>query len=311
MLTVKDLFQKLCEQLQASNVYYGHGVAAAEDEVLLLMMKVLVVDFEVLNQMSDHVVSSEAEKEARRLVVERIDTHKPMAYVLGFSVFAGLEFKVDERALVPRSPFVQLIDCGFGPWLDIYKVKNVLDLCTGSGCIGLAIAHYFEHCHVDLSDLSEDALSLAKENQSALSLGSRTTLVHSDLFNRLNKRYDLIVTNPPYVDEKEYQELPQEFVHEPKMALVSARAGLEIPVKILAQATEYLSETGVLFLEVGFYDQALTTALPDVAFVWLDFSTNETEDFLGDGQGICVFSRSDLLKFKPYFEEFLSQHVTQ
>ena len=311
MLTVKDLFQRLCEQLKASDVYHGHGVAAAEDEVLLLMMKVLEVDFDGLNQMTDEQVAESVTTAAEKLLSHRIATQKPMAYVLGFSVFAGLEFKVDERALVPRSPFVQLIDCGFAPWVDIYKVKNVLDLCTGSGCIGLALAHYFEHCQVDLSDLSEAALSLARENQLALQLTERTELIHSDLFQNTDKCYDLIVTNPPYVDEQEYQSLPQEFIHEPKMALVSERAGLEIPVSILAQAANHLTESGVLFLEVGFYDQALTAALPDVEFVWLDFSSDETEGFLGDGQGICVFSRADLIKFKAYFEEFLGTHVTQ
>ncbi|WP_179952032.1 50S ribosomal protein L3 N(5)-glutamine methyltransferase [Marinicella rhabdoformis] len=310
-MTVKELFHNLCEQLQASKVFYGHGVTTAEDEVLLLMMKMLAVDFETLNQMTGDAVSPEVISAANQLLEERIKTQKPMAYVLGFSVFAGLDFKVDERALVPRSPFVQLIDCGFSPWVNMDEVKGVLDLCTGSGCIGLAIAHYFKHCQVDLSDLSEDALSLAKENQQALALNSHTQLIHSDLFESLDKQYDLIVTNPPYVDETEYKNLPQEFIHEPKMALVSERDGLEIPVKILSQAADYLTEAGYLFLEVGFYDQALTTALPNVDFMWLDFSSDETDDFLGDGQGICVFSKADLLKFKPYFEEFLNTHVTQ
>ncbi len=310
-MTVKELFLKLCEQLQQSAVYFGHGVSAAEDEVLLLLMKVMDMDFNALNQASLQLATEAQSQQAFALLEERISNKRPMAYVVGFSVFAGLTFKVDERALVPRSPFVQLIDAAFQPWVDMDKVSNVLDLCTGSGCIGLAVAHYFEHCHVDLSDLSEAALALASENQQALQLLNRTSLLHADLFQGNTKSYDLILTNPPYVDEVEYETLPEEFNHEPKMALVSERAGLAIPVAILSQAADHLSETGVLFLEVGFYDQALTAALPEVEFIWLDFAGDEDGDFLGDGQGICVFTRDDLIKFRPHFKEFLKSDVTQ
>lgn len=311
ILTVKDLFLKLCEQLHQSAVYFGHGVSTAEDEVLLLLMKVMAMDFDTLNTVSHKLVTEDQCHQAAAILEERINNKRPMAYVVGFSVFAGLTFKVDERALVPRSPFVQLIDAAFQPWVDMAEVRNVLDLCTGSGCIGLAMAHYFEHCHVDLSDLSEAALSLAAENQQALQLLNRTSLIHADLFQGNTKLYDLIVTNPPYVDEVEYQSLPEEFNHEPKMALVCERAGLAIPVTILSQAADYLTETGVIFLEVGFYDQALTAALPDVEFIWLDFFNDESDGFLGDGQGICVFTRADLIKFSSHFKEFLKSDVSQ
>lgn len=306
-MTVKDLFDQLCQKLEQAAVYSGHGVVDASDEVVLLMMHVLSVDFETLNDSSSVTVSPAQIEQSHSLLQQRISTRQPMAYVLGFSVFAGLTFVVDERVLVPRSPFVQLIDQAFQPWVDMEQVNQVLDLCTGSGCIGLAIAHYFGHCHVTLSDLSTDALDVAEINRAALALTSRSQCIESDLFAGLSGDFDLIVTNPPYVSDHEYQQLPQEFSHEPKMALVTERGGLEIPIRILSQAADFLSEQGHLFLEVGFYDQALMQALPDVPFTWVDFGF-ENEGF-GDGQGICVFTRSDLLRFKPHFDEFLN-HVS-
>ncbi len=295
------------QKLDQAVVYSGHGVVDVSDEVVLLLMHVLSLDFEQLNDRVDSAVSKQQVEQALTLMHKRITTRQPMAYVLGTSVFAGLSFTVDERVLVPRSPFVQLIDQAFQPWVNMSQVRQVLDLCTGSGCIGLAIAHYFDHCRVTLSDLSSDALAVAAVNQKALNLTARSQCVQSDLFDDLSGEYDLIVTNPPYVSEHEYQQLPEEFSHEPKMALVTERGGLEIPVRILSQAVDYLTDHGHLLLEVGFYDQALADAFPQVPFVWVDFGFEADE--AGDGQGICVFTRSDLLRFKPHFDEFLN-HVS-
>ncbi len=306
-LTVKELYIELVNHLAQAEVYIGHGTVDAEDEVLLLLMYVLEIDFDVLNRQVLLPVSNQQQALAKQLLEKRIKDNKPMAYVVGFSVFAGLEFVVDERVLVPRSPFVQLIDQAFQPWLDIEQTTRVLDLCTGSGCIGLAVAHYFEHLNVTLSDLSQEALIVAAINRDKLGLQYRTQLMTSDLFENITGQFDLIITNPPYVSEEEYQNLPDEFSHEPKMALVSDRKGLEIPVRILSEAANYLSDQGVLFLEVGFYDQKLDVVFPEVPFIWLDFDFSEHE--LGDGQGICVFSRADLLEFKPHFDAFLN-HVS-
>ncbi len=298
---IKNIFEQAVEFLKQSNIYYGHGVEVAEDEIVLLMMYVLDVDFQRLNQMSDVSVEKATEEKVQDILQQRVEQKIPMAYLVGFSVFAGLKFKIDPRALIPRSPFVELIDRAFKPWTDLSVDRRVLDMCTGSGCIGLAIAHYFDSVKVDLADLSHDALALAKENVTALELMNRCRCIQSDLFSQITGSYDLIVANPPYVAEDEYIELPEEYVHEPKMALVSHHQGMEIPIKILYQAADYLTEDGFLFLEVGYNDQVLSGVLPEVPFEWLDFRMG--------GQGICVFNRADLLTYRAIFKQFLDTHV--
>jgi len=300
-----DIFDQSVDFLSKHDVFYGHGVELAEDEVVLLLMHVLQVEFDALNKMSNENIGTVQKERIEKLLSQRVSKKIPMVYLVGFAVFAGLRFKVDERVLIPRSPFVELIDSGFEPWVDLSSVSHVMDLCTGSGCIGLAIAHYFEYAQVDLVDLSKDALQIASENVEALGLSERVSCIESDLFASINTQsdelYDLIVANPPYVDEEEYQNLPLEYSHEPKMALVSAIKGMELPIKILLQAPIYLSEEGCLFLEVGYNDGILCDFFPNVPFKWIEFD-------LG-GQGICVFNRCDLLKYRTEFKEFLESHV--
>jgi len=295
------LFNQLVDKLAAAEVSYGQGTELAEDDVVLLLMSVLDVDFETLNQMAEHVVSEAHQKKAHQLMDQRIQQQRPMSYVVGFSLFAGLRFQVDERVLIPRSPFAELIDRGFQPHVDMVQVNQVLDLCTGSGCIGLAVAHYYPHCQIDLADLSADALAVAAQNRKDLKLSNRSRLIESDLWRNINQKYDLIISNPPYVSDDEHSDLPQEFSHEPAMALVSPGEGLLLPIKILASAADYLHESGTLFLEVGYNDGALQAALPAVVFEWLEFDYG--------GQGICVFNRQDLIKYQPYFQAFIETHV--
>lgn len=301
----KELFGRLTAKLAKSEVFFGHGAIDADDEVLLLLMAVFDVDFETLNGSGELAVDEVQLQRAEHLLQQRIEQRLPMAYLLGFSMFGGLRFVVNRDVLIPRSPFVELIDAAFAPWLKIDAVNRVLDLCTGSGCIGLAIAHYFQHCRVDLSDLSEAALNLAELNRQQLGLENRVRCLHSDLFAKIDAKYDLIVSNPPYIGAEEYQSLPQEYQYEPAMALLSDANGLAIPVRILAQAADYLTEQGWLFLELGYNDELLTERLPEVDFYWLDFAAEN----LQAGRGICVFRRQDLVKFKPYFEQFLKDHV--
>ena len=309
---LQDIFEQSVDFLAQHDVFYGHGVELAEDEVVLLLMHVLKVDFNQLNRMSNQAIKTTQRNKIQQLLAQRVSQKIPMVYLVGFAVFAGLKFKVDKRVLIPRSPFVELIDVGFEPWLNLGKPSHVMDLGTGSGCIGLAIAYYFPHCTVDLVDVSPAALQLARDNikqlnsNSHLNLASRVQCIESDLFaaikSKQNHRYDLIVANPPYVAEEEYQGLPSEYSHEPKMALVSAKQGMEIPVKILLQAPEFMNESGFLFLEVGYNDQVLNNCFPKVPFEWLEFE-------LG-GQGICVFNRDDLLKYRTEFKQFLESDVT-
>lgn len=300
-----DIFEQSVDYLSQHDVFFGHGVELAEDEVVLLLMHVLNVEFETLNKMSLQAIKPTQVEAIQKLLAQRVSQKIPMVYLVGFAVFAGLRFQVDERVLIPRSPFVELIDSGFEPWVDLSNSLKIMDLCTGSGCIGLALVYYFENCTVDLVDLSPVALELAQQNTQQLNLEHRVNCIESDLFSAIDSshkaNYDLIVANPPYVDEDEYQNLPTEYSHEPKMALVSALKGMEIPVKILLQAPDYLTEEGYLFLEVGYNDEVLSNALPEVPFEWLQFN-------LG-GQGICVFNRFDLLKYRTEFKQFLDNHV--
>lgn len=300
-MQVQQIFNDSIDFLTNQEVFSGQGVANAEDELVLLLMHVLAVDFNGLNQMATASVTDEQQQQVKILLEQRVNQHVPMAYLVGFAMFAGLRFKVDERALIPRSPFAALIDVGFAPWVDVDNCQRVMDMCTGSGCIGLAVAHYFRHCQVDLVDISAAALSLAAENAEQLQLASQVNLIESDLFDCIEQPCDLILANPPYVDETEYQQLPAEFEHEPKLALVSERDGMEIPIKILLEAPEYLTEGGVLFLEVGYNDEVLAACLPQVPLMWVDLSIG--------GQGICVFSRTDLLKYRSEFKQFLESHV--
>lgn len=301
-VTLKELFKQLLDRLTRAELNYGQGTEVPEDDVILLLMSVLDVDFETLNQMAEQAVSDSLQYQAGQLLDQRIQQQLPMSYVVGFSLFAGLKFQVDERVLIPRSPFAELIDRGFQPYVDMSHIKQVLDLCTGSGCIGLAVAHYYPHCHVDLSDLSADALAVAAHNRKQLQLSDRCQLIESDLWQQIEGVYDLIISNPPYVSDSEHSDLPQEFSHEPTMALVSSGGGLLLPVKILASAASHLHENGTLFLEVGYNDAQLQAALPDVPFEWLEFEYG--------GQGICVFNRQDLVKYQPYFQAFIETHVT-
>ncbi|GAA4822393.1 50S ribosomal protein L3 glutamine methyltransferase [Marinicella pacifica] len=300
-MRLMDLFNQLVEKLSAAELSYGQSTEGPEDDVILLLMAVMDVDFETLNTLADQLVSVARQQQAHAMIEQRIRQQRPMCYVVGFALFAGLKFTVDERVLIPRSPFAELIDRGFQPHVDMGRVNRVLDLCTGSGCMGLAVAHYYPHCQVDLADVSADALAVAVKNRENLQLKDRTRCIQSDLWQHIHDRYDVIISNPPYVSDAEHRALPTEFSHEPAMALISPGAGLTLPTKILLEAADYLTQQGVLFLEVGYSDDALQAALSEVPFEWLEFDHG--------GQGICVFNRQDLIKYQPYFVTVLESHV--
>ncbi len=219
----------------------------------------------------------------RRRVEERI----PACYLTGEAWFAGLSFKSDARALVPRSPIAELIESGFEPWLGGREVARALDLCTGSGCIAIAMAHYNPNWQVDGVDISPEALSLASENKARL-FAENCTLIESDLFSGLNgKVYDLIVTNPPYVTNDETDALPAEYAFEPDLGLRAGDDGLDFALKILRDAPAHLSEHGLLICEVGESEQHLIKLLPEVPFLWVEFKVGQ--------MGIFAIDRNDIL----------------
>ena len=205
------------------------------------------------------------------LVRSRITTRRPLPYLLGEAFFAGYPFDVDERVLIPRSPIAELIEHGFAAWFPDEPPARVLDLCTGSGCIGIAAALHLPTCEVDLGDISEEALAVARQNITRHDVGERVRAVHSDLFAAPPGRYDLIVSNPPYVDARDLATMPAEFRHEPALALGAGADGLEIVRRILREAREHLTERGVLIVEVGNSDHHLEAAFPEVPFLWLEF----------------------------------------
>lgn len=293
----EQLFTQLVELLSDEKLFHGHGVIDAEDEAMMILIKLLEQNVDKILQTGTDVVSKQIQSHAIQIIEQRLSTLKPMAYILGEVNFCNLMFNCDERALVPRSPIAELIQKGFIPWVEMEKIKNVLDLCTGGGCIGISIAHYFKHTTVDISDLSHKALALAQEN--ILKLNVKVNTIQSDLFNNVKTQYDLIVTNPPYVSEQEYQQLPQEYQQEPKLGLVTEAKGLRIPVKILAKAAEFLNDDGYLFLEVGYSDEALDSAFPTIDMQWIDFSNG--------GQGVCVFTKKMLLEYQSLFKTYLTQ----
>lgn len=287
VLSTQDFLEQMSAELDAAGLYYGHGTDNAWDEACWLFETVLrrhgTDDFHPDMPLD---LASPALIEIRRLADARISTRKPLAYLLQEAWFCGIPFYVDERVLVPRSPIAELIQQQFDPLLP-EPPKRILDLCTGGGCIGLACALAFPDAEVVLSDISSDALAVAAINIEKLGLQQRVHLVQSDLFNDISGSFDLIVTNPPYVAEEEYAELPDEFLREPRLGLVSAQQGLDIPLRILAQAADYLSQQGVLVLETGATWPLLDAACPDLEFLWIEFEHG--------GEGVCALRREQLL----------------
>jgi len=295
----QELFIQLVESLSTDTLFHGHAVVDAEDEAMMVLMAVLDQNVDQILSTGEQPISEKLIHQMNAIVTTRLQSLKPMAYIIGEVYFCGLKFIIDERALVPRSPIAEVILNGFKGLFDIHNMSRALDLCTGSGCIGIAMAQHHSHLKVDISDLSVDALNLAQKNIDFHQLNNRVTKIESDLFTNINESYDLIASNPPYVSEEEYQDLPEEYKQEPKMGLVTAQSGLSIPVNILLQAPGYLKANGFLILEVGYSDDLLAANFPVISFQWLEFSNG--------GQGVCIFSREMLLKYHAYFKAFLEE----
>jgi ribosomal protein L3 glutamine methyltransferase len=291
-LTIGAYLEDLARRFAAAELSYGHGTDNPRDEASYLVFCTLGLDFDGdPAQLERPLTASELallEQRARTRIID----HVPVAYLVGQAWFAGQRFRVDERALIPRSPIGELIEHRFEPLLQ-EPPRRILDLCTGSGCIGIACALVFPAARVDLADISKPALALAAENIALHGLGGRVHTITSDLFDALPDRYDLIVSNPPYVAAADVAALPAEYRHEPVLGLVSAREGLEIPLRILASAADHLSPQGTLVMEVGLSDEALQRLLPDVPFLWLDFERG--------GEGVLAMDRATLLKYRHRF----------
>jgi ribosomal protein L3 glutamine methyltransferase len=267
--------------LSDADVFFGHGTDNALDEAAWLVGGALGYSPYELEQHLQDSLSAAQQQTLRTIVEQRVATQKPAAYLLQEAWFAGHRFYVDERVIVPRSITGEYILEQFQPWIEPARVQRILDLCTGSGCMAIACAHAFPQAHVDAIDISADALEVARINVERHKLGARVGLVRSDLFAALtSERYDVIVTNPPYVGETEMDTLPREYQHEPRLALASGSDGLDAILNILAQAPRHLEPHGILVAEVGNSNETLQAALPDVPFMWLTSEAGDDSVFL-------------------------------
>jgi ribosomal protein L3 glutamine methyltransferase len=289
LATIVDFIRYGASRFGAAGLAFGHSYDNAIDESTHLVLHALHLPHDLSPAYGQARLTAEEKQRILDLIDRRIDEHKPVAYLTGAAWFAGLEFKSDARALVPRSPIAEMIQAGFSPWLDDRGVARALDLCTGSGCIGIAMAVHNPEWRVDLADISDEALSLARENIEYQDVADRVEAVKSDLFAALEgRRYDLIVSNPPYVTEQEYAALPPEYGHEPALGLRAGDDGLDFAVRILADAAEYLAEEGVLIVEVGESEKALVALLPEVPFNWIEFNVGQ--------MGVFLLDRDDLVE---------------
>jgi len=272
-------------------LYYGHGSDNAWDDMLALVLGTLSLPSDVHAALLQARLTSDEKILLSKQLEKRIVMRIPVPYLLKQAHFCGLSFYIDERALIPRSPFAELIEQQFEPWVVADNVTRVLDLCTGSACIAIACCYAFPDAAVDAIDLSKDALAVAEINRAQHAVSEQLTLIESDCFDALEaQQYDIIVSNPPYVNHDEMQTLPKEYQHEPVLALEAEENGLAIVEKILNTAHDYLTDQGVLIVEVGNSDEALIKKYPDVPFTWLEFERG--------GEGVFLLTKAQLSQFR-------------
>ena len=284
--TVADLIRHGAAEFERAGVAYGHGTDNAVDEAAALVFHALGLDHSQAEAAYEVRPSPDGAALVRELFDERIARRVPAAYLMGRMWFAGLEFEVDDRVIVPRSPFAELIHTGFEPWIDPDGVRRILDIGTGSGCIAIACALAFPRATVDAVDVSAAALDVARCNVAKHAVGDRVRLLQGEVFKPVgNARYDLIVANPPYVSDAEMSALPPEYGHEPDLALRAGADGLDVVRRILADAPRHLAPDGALFVEVGDSEVRVAEAFPRLPFVWLEFQHG--------GGGVFMLRRSD------------------
>jgi ribosomal protein L3 glutamine methyltransferase len=270
--TVAELIRFGAEEFERAGLAFGHGTGDSVDDAAALVFHVLGLDHAQAEESYRRTPSARDVERVLATFSERIVRRVPAAYLMRRMWFAGLEFEVDERVIVPRSPFAELIQAGFRPWIEPERVHRILDIGTGSGCIAIACAVAFPWARVDAVDVSPHALEVAARNVARHNVGDRLRLLQGDVFEPLGaQRYDLIVSNPPYVSDAEMQALPDEYRHEPDLALRAGSDGLDVVRRILAGAKRHLEPGGVMFVEVGDSDERLQQAFPRLPFTWLEF----------------------------------------
>lgn len=299
-MIIAECIKRVARQFDDADLFFGHGTDNAMDEAAWLVLHFVGAPLDGSFEDWGRNLEEDEESEINRVADERCNCGRPLAYLLGSARFAGLEFEVNEQVLVPRSPIAELIRDGYRPWVEPGRVQKILDMCTGSSCIAIASALSLPGAQVDAADISPDALEVARRNVRRHRLEGRIRLIESDLFKALPAcRYDLIVSNPPYVPAASVQALPQEYRAEPGLGLASGDDGLDAVLSILLDAPRFLGEDGVLVCEVGESQERLADALPRVPFVWLEFEHG--------GSGVFVLTKDQLEAAGPDLAELIGE----
>ncbi len=285
--TLQDMLRWTVSRFNAAGLFYGHGTDNAWDEAVQLVLPTLYLPLDVPPEVRDSRLTSSERHRIVERVIRRINERTPVSYLTNIAYFCGMEFFVDERVLIPRSPIGELIENRFEPFLS-QEPTRIMDLCTGSGCIGIACAHMFPEAEVDIVDISPDALAVAEQNIADHGLEQQVIPLRSDLLRDVPKdKYDLLVTNPPYVDQEDMDSLPDEFRHEPELGLAAGSDGLKLVRRILANAPDYLKENGILICEVGNSMIHMEEQYPHIPFTWLEFDNG--------GHGVFMLTRQQLV----------------
>lgn len=290
LTTIRDWIRYAVSQFEASDIFYGHGTDNSYDEAVWLIMSGLHLPTETLDNFLDAVITKQERKHLAHLIDQRVTKRTPTAYLVREAWLHDFKFYVDERVIVPRSFIAELLlDNSLSPWIEFPEmIQSAADICTGSGCLGVLLAHAFPSAMVDIVDISPEAIAVSNINIANYGLEEQVTAIQSDMFTALSgKTYDIIISNPPYVDASSMARLPSEYRNEPQLALGSGTAGLDHTHTLLREAANYLTDGGVLIVEIGHNRDALYEAYPNVPFTWLDTS--------GGDQFVFIISKQDLI----------------
>ena len=291
--SVRRLINNIADYFGESDIYYGHGTDNALAESFYLVLAALDLPFDLSDKQLNQIAEPDSVASVWQLAVRRVDERIPVAYLVNKAWFAGLRFYVNDSVLVPRSPVAELVEENFRPWVQVDKVKHILDIGTGCACIAIACAVAFPGASVDAIDISPAALEVARKNVKAYKLEDRVNLIKSDLYEVLaGEKYDLIIANPPYVDAGDMQALPPEFRHEPRLALVGGDDGLDLVRRIISDSGRHMNKGAVLVVEVGNSQQAMESAFPDLPMVWLEFERG--------GDGVFLITAEELKNVTGY-----------
>lgn len=282
LFTIRDWLRFTVSRFEESDIFFGHGTDNSYDEAVWLILSALHLPHDTLNNFLDAVITEQERKHLANLIDQRITKRTPTAYLVREAWLRGFKFYVDERVIVPRSFIAELLEDGLQPWIEYPElVHSAADICTGSGCLGILLAEAFPDAQIDVVDISPDAIAVANINIANYGLESRISAIQSDMFAALKgKKYDVIISNPPYVDAPSMATLPTEYRNEPQIALGSGVAGLDHTHTILREATKHLNDDGILVVEIGHNRDALLEAYPKLAFTWLEVESGNQFVFL-------------------------------